>query len=75
MSDETVLACPRCDSARIWGRSNTGANSQGRWRCKECQNTFDDGVERPPKSGGRQATHSLARRLEHATSSEVSGDD
>jgi len=52
---ETVLACPACDSTRVWARGHAGVHSRGRaadgrWRCKDCGETFDDGVEREPEA-------------------------
>jgi len=43
---ETVLACPACDSTRVWARGHAGVHSRGRaadgrWRCKDCGETFD----------------------------------
>jgi ribosomal protein L37AE/L43A len=57
---ETVLACPACDSARVWRRTH----ADSRWRCSECGETFDSGVERERRIGGGHATRGLARRLE-----------
>jgi ribosomal protein L37AE/L43A len=67
-ADDTVQACPACDSSRIWSRGHAGVNDRGRatdgdWKCKNCGEVFDEPEPRPPKSGGQQPTNGLAATL------------
>lgn len=66
--DDTVRACPECDSAsltylktgsRQLGR--TGPNNSG-WKCNDCCERFAEPVERGPHGhGGRSAEELLAQ--------------
>lgn len=51
MSDDTVTACPHCDSAGIVERKQP-EQSKGAWYCQNCFRGFDEPVERAPDFGG-----------------------
>lgn len=74
--DETVTACPACDSARIRRRNPDHPSSRSGqtndWACLDCPAHFDEPDERPKhKPGGR---HGLAGRLVDADPGAVGGD-
>jgi transposase-like protein len=60
---EIITACPHCDSARIVRRVKTSLRQ--RWRCKDCEERFDEATRRPSR-GTNVSTTGLARKLEQA---------
>jgi len=81
MTDDTVTACPKCDSVKIETRQPStpvsNAAIEHEWRCADCGRSFDDPRERPPQNEAWAASRSgLARELAEADSlEEVVGDD
>ena len=54
MTDETIEACPRCDSAKIQLNAVGGMNTKrtptkGRYRCNGCGHYFEAPAEREPE--------------------------
>lgn len=75
MSDDTIPACPACDSVSIGvvSSSRYGTDTPA-WKCEDCGERFDDPKKRPPKSREKTVTHGLAKRLAEMDADEV-GDD
>jgi len=69
MSEETVLACPDCDSSRLLslqrqkpaGLPAEDTDADGSHRCKDCENIVTP-VERPAHRSGKP-TNGLAAEL------------
>lgn len=72
MSERRILACPACDSASVHHNSTaTDADADmDRYRCHDCHETFNEGVERTAKRDG-DTRRGLAKRLVDADASEV----
>lgn len=75
--DDTITACPECDSPGIEPRQPakfpSTATSDAAWRCKHCTALFDEPVERPRRA--TSGLQGLAADLAAADPEEVSGDD
>jgi transposase-like protein len=72
MTDDTLDACPACDSARI--RINATKREKARaptYRCKDCNATFDDPTTRERQGGARLS--GLAKALAEADPDAVGG--
>jgi len=48
---ETVIACPQCDSPRLYHRGGRqqidGVDKE--WLCRKCKHEFDEATKREPK--------------------------
>lgn len=67
-ADDTVQACPECDSPSLTyrtngpGQSNRLAPNDAYWKCNDCNARFEEPTERPPHgSGGTTAAAILSR--------------
>ena len=70
MTDETIEACPRCDSARlkmncVGGMKTHATPTNGRYRCNECGHYFDTPEEREPE-GHRNTGGTMRKKLMNA---------
>jgi len=59
MTDNTVNACPECDSTELRVR----ATRERTYKCKDCGTTFDDPVIRESRRGGVSAETMIQRAL------------
>jgi len=59
MTDDTVKACPECDSTALRVR----ATREQTYKCKECSTTFNDPVIRESRSHGVSAETMIQRAL------------
>lgn len=76
---KTVLACPHCDNASIETGSRGGMKARtsetgGRYRCRGCNETFDEPVERPPKRPNGLRGDSLAAQLDDMDADDLDAD-
>jgi len=72
MTDDTIDACPACDSARI--RINATKREKAdapTYRCKDCNTTFDDPATRTRQGDARLS--GLAKELFEADADAVGG--
>lgn len=78
-ADDLIECCPNpeCESQRFIGRIGTGMHTprkivdpERRYRCRECDTTFDEPALREPGSGG--GLSGLAGQLYHDTDPDVS---
>jgi len=60
MTDDTVTACPECDSASLRVRVKP---DKEQFACKDCGTTFDDPVIRESRSHGVSAETMIQRAL------------
>jgi len=62
-NDDTITACPECDSSRI--RRRVTDRKEYPWKCKDCCYTFNDPVERERHTHGVGADVMLERVIDN----------
>jgi transposase-like protein len=73
---QSVLACPACESSeitrRVGGFAQPRPDDGRRFRCKACDERFDDAIRRAPRQPSRLS--GLARELADAEPDDLRGD-
>lgn len=73
---ETITACPECDTAHVvlrTGRSSQTTKADSDYRCRH-GHEFDDPIERPPHNESGSSRCGLSRVLEQADPDDVATD-